>query len=194
MKLVERKNIDSEKWDAAVSASQTENIFMYSGYVEVVSPGWSALISGNYKTILPVPFTKKLKVRQFYQAQFTREYDVLGDDFTIKQACEYLSENFSSVHFRNGEKGILKGGKKRTHQLLNLQSDFTKNYSTNAKRILKKSSAYRAERSDNPEILITLFKVHVAHKIETLSKKRCGHSGATHEQTDLNQPGVNSFL
>jgi hypothetical protein len=171
MKLVQRKDIDTKKWDAVIGASPVENIFQYSWYLDIVSPDWSALISENYKTILPVPFTKKLNVRQFYQAQFTREYTIIGADFNFQQAVEFLAAHFKAIHFRNGEKGIIKGGKKRTHQFINLETEFKENYSTNAKRILKKATDFKLESSTDVGVLIKIFKDHVAHKIETLSKK-----------------------
>jgi len=169
MKLVERTDIDLTKWDHQVSDSIVENIFQYSWYLDAVCTNWAALITDDYKTILPVPFTKKLGVKQMIQAPFTREYDILGNEFSWNEALQFLATHFKGIHFRNSEKDIIPGGKKRQHQWLDLTADFQEGYSTNAKRILKKTDSFRMTETKNPSVLIDLFKQHVAHKIDTIS-------------------------
>ncbi|MBI3133861.1 MAG: GNAT family N-acetyltransferase [Bacteroidetes bacterium] len=169
MKLVERKNIDIKKWDNAISTAAVENVFQYSWYLDAVNPGWAGLITENYTTVLPVAFTSKLGVRQMIQAPFTREYTLIGTEFGWKDVLESLSKNFKGIHFRSEEKGLVKAGKKRQHQWIDLKTDFQKNYSTNARRILKKTGSFSLDLSTDPAILLTLFKEHVAHKIETIS-------------------------
>ena len=176
MQLVPRNKIDTDKWNSKVAASKTENVFLYSWYLDAVCKNWSALIVGDYKTILPIPFTKKLGVKQFIQAPFTREYDILGNDFTWTQVIEFLAANFKSLHFRNHHENLVipqKGfvTKIRKHQWLNLSGDFTSNYSTNAKRILKKNTDYSVAVATDTTIVLKLFIEHVAHKIETISSE-----------------------
>lgn len=171
MKLIERKNIDVKKWDKAISESDSENIFMYSWYLDSVCSNWAGLVTDNYKTILPIPFTKKLGVKQMIQAPFTREYDIIGTEFGWTEVLGFLAADFKSIHFRNGETGIIKSEKKRTHQLLNLEGDFQKSYSTNAKRILKKSNIFSIESGTSPAVLLDLFRKNVAHKVDTISKQ-----------------------
>ena len=169
MKLVERADINTEKWDRVIAASPLENVFQYSWYLDAVSPKWAALIADNYETILPVPYTKKMRVKQFIQAPFTREYTILGNAFDWKNALELLAADFKGIHFRNEAKGLVSDGKKRQHQWLDLKSDFKKNYSTNAKRLLKKADGFTFAVADDPKVLLELFKEHVAHKIDTIS-------------------------
>lgn len=171
MKLVERKNIDVRKWDEIISKSEIENVFMYSWYLDAVCSNWAGLVTENYKTILPIPFTKKLGVKQMIQAPFTREYDIIGNEFGWTEVLGFLAADFKSIHFRNAESGILKSEKKRTHQLLNLDSDFQKTFSTNAKRILKKANVFSIQVGTNPAVLLDLFRKNVAHKVDTISKQ-----------------------
>ena len=94
MEFIERKNIDLEKWNRRIQAAEVENIFCYSWYLDAVAENWGALVSDeNYSTILPVPYTIKLGIKKFYQAPFTREYDIFGTDFTWNEAFSFLSKN-----------------------------------------------------------------------------------------------------
>lgn len=169
MKLIQRTEIDTRRWDQKIAQSGVENVFLYSWYLDAVCPNWAALVTENYNTLLPVPYTTKLGVKQFIQAPFTREYDIVGAEFGWNDALAFLAGKFKSIHFRNEQKGILKGGKKRMHQWINLTEDFQQSYSTNAKRILKKKSAFQLVAATNPVILLNLFKEHVAPKIESIS-------------------------
>jgi hypothetical protein len=169
MKLIERSAIDVEKWNKTVSDAAVENIFQYTWYLDAVCDQWAALVTENYKTVLPVAYTKKLGVKQMIQAPFTREYTIIGNEFNWNEALEFLAPDFKGIHFRSDQKDLVKGGKKRKHQGLDLKTDFQKNYSTNAKRILKKTESFRIVTSNEPAVLLKLFKDHVAHKIETIS-------------------------
>jgi len=171
MKLVSRNNIDVKKWDNAIAKSSIENVFLYAWYLDSVCKEWSALITENYKTILPIPFTKKLGVKQFIQAPFTREYDIIGNEFSWKEAIGFLSKSFKSSHFRNSASNLLPIRQNRCHQWLDLKSDFEKNYSNNAKRILKKTKKFKLDKAINPKIVIDLFSKNVAHKVDSVSKQ-----------------------
>lgn len=169
MNWIDRKNIDTQKWDEQVSNSPIENIFLYSWYLDAVAESWGAIVTSGYQTILPVPYTSKLGVRQFIQAPFTREYDIIGNQFSWKDAMNIISEKFKSIHFRSRESGILAFEKQRRNQEIDLTQDFQSCYSTNARRILKKTGAFVLEQGNSPEVLLTLFRENVAHKIESVS-------------------------
>ncbi len=171
MKLVERKYIDIQKWNESIANADIENVFMYSWYLDAVCASWCALITEDYKTILPIPYTKKLGVKQLIQAPFTREYDIIGTEFNWSEVLSFLASDFKSIHFRNQNRGLVSTEKVRTHQLLSLKEDFQNSYSTNAKRILKKTTEYSLESSKNPAIVLDLFRENVAHKVDTISKQ-----------------------
>lgn len=171
MKLVERKHIDVKKWDETISNSEVENVFMYAWYLDAVCSDWCALITEDYKTILPIPFTKKVGVKQMIQAPFTREYDIIGNEFDWSEVLTFLASDFKSIHFRNQNRNLAKSEKVRTHQLLSLKDDFQNSYSTNAKRILKKTTDYLLEQGNNPAVVLDLFRENVAHKVDTISKQ-----------------------
>ncbi|MBK7128525.1 MAG: GNAT family N-acetyltransferase [Crocinitomicaceae bacterium] len=174
MKLILSKDIDQEKWNRRIANWSGENIFMYTWYLDAVCNNWGGLVEGDYETILPISFTSRLGIKQFVQAPFTREYDIVGDQYNWEQALQFLSKEFKTIRFRNGSAEILKNKKLRRHQFLSLLAgidEVKKNYSTNAKRILKKCQNFKIEESFEPEILLELFKKYVAPKIETITSK-----------------------
>lgn len=170
MKFVEKEHIDFRKWDETISNSKTENIFCYSWYLDATSKNWGGLITEDYSSILPVPYSSKLGVKQIYQPPFTRELTIFGDDFSWTEALSFLSKDFKAIQFRNGYENINSHSDARVHQLLHLKSDFK--LSTNAKRLIKKAAAiYTVSQADNPTELIDLFKATAFSKIDSISEQ-----------------------
>lgn len=169
MKLVERKDIDVNKWNTKVANALDENIFSFTWYLDAVVENWYGLMDGDYETILPIPYTKKINVKQFIQAPFTREYQIIGNGFNWHDAIQFIQNKFSSVHFRCGIEIPELDATMRSHQLLDLKA--TKKYSENAKRMIKKANAFEFKKSKDVSIIINLFKENIAHKIDTISKK-----------------------
>jgi hypothetical protein len=168
VKFIEREHIDTKLWDQKISENPTENIFCYSWYLDATAKNWGALVTDNYKTIVPIPFTKKLGVKQMYQPQFSRELDIFGIEFNWEDVLEFLSNDFKAIQFRNENAEILKEKEERFHQVLDLTSDFK--FKTNAKRLIKKADQQFEYRNEaEPSKLIELFKSTAFQKIDTLN-------------------------
>ena len=176
MKFIERKAIDSLKWDTRIQQDAIENIFLYSWYLDATAENWGALVSNDYKTILPIPYTIRLGVRQIYQPVFTREVDIIGDDYNWEDVYKYLQTHFKVIAFRHQHKLSLGQPISRKYQYINIGDDFAAQFKTNAKRLVKKADkVLEYESSDNMEILIDLFKDNVAHKIESFGENELVH-------------------
>ena len=173
MKLIERKDIDAKKWNDRIATDPVENVFSYTWYLDAVCEQWAALISDdNYGTILPVPFTLKLGIKRFYQAPFTREFDIFGTDFKWKEALNELKKTFKHLGFRSELENLAPLKVTRSHQIMDLNATYVAAYSTNAKRMIKKATKTHHFKSfADPKILVDLFEVNVAHKIESVDEE-----------------------
>lgn len=172
MKIVNREHIDSVKWDKRLKECDIENIFQYSWYLDNCAENWSAVITDDYKTIMPLPFTKKLGVKRLYPAPFTREYDIIGDDFSWAEVLPLIQKEFAHLSFRSEKSGLLDQETIRSHQYLTLENEFEKKFKTNAKRLIKKGQKQFTFRAGlDPSLLINLFEEYVAHKIDSVKKE-----------------------
>ncbi|WP_247231765.1 GNAT family N-acetyltransferase [Telluribacter sp. SYSU D00476] len=60
--LLCRSQIDAQRWDQLIQQSQQRVVYGYSWYLDVVSPGWSALVwpsAEEYQVVMPLPIRKK---------------------------------------------------------------------------------------------------------------------------------------
>lgn len=170
MKFIERKHIDTKKWDQLVAASTIENIFCYSWYLDATAKNWGGLVDDDFTTILPVPYSSKLGISQIYQPAFTRELDIIGNAFNWEEALSFLSKKFKGIQFRNSSNQLASSPEDRQHQLIYLKEDYK--LSTNAKRLIKKGTKnFDTSISHDPTALIALFKATAFNKIETIKEE-----------------------
>ncbi|MBN4071159.1 GNAT family N-acetyltransferase [Crocinitomix catalasitica] len=170
MKLLKREDIDTELWDQRISESKIENVFCYSWYLDSVAENWMAIVTNDYRTILPLSFTTKFGIKQMYQAPFTREYDIFGNQFDWLEVIELLKDKFKAMHFRNRHPNVFENEKMRVNQELSLKGDFEAGFNSNARRLIKKSKVrFQIEPFPKPDILIQIFKETKAPQIGSIS-------------------------
>jgi hypothetical protein len=139
---------------------------MYSWYLDAVSDNWSGVTSDNYSTLLPITYTRKIGIKQFNQALFTREFEVVGTDFSFVDGLSLIKNQFKNIQFRSSS-NLDVTNVQRVHQYIELDDLFESNYSTNAKRLIKKSNKnYTYKVVNCVDELIDLVKENVAHKIK----------------------------
>jgi hypothetical protein len=172
VRFVKSQNIVESKWDKLIGSYKAENVFSYSWYLNAVSESWGAIVVGDYESVLPVTYTTKVGVKQNVQAAFTREFQVLGNQsIDLKSLLPALESQFKNIQFRTAHK-ITETDSERVHQFLDLTTDFKNEYSTNAKRLIKKSDKnYAYKIVDCVDELIELVNETVAHKIAEFTPK-----------------------
>lgn len=170
MKFLNRQDIDTDKWNNRIEKDAVENVFSYTWYLDSTAESWGALVSDDdFNTVLPVAYTTKLGVRRMYQAPFTREYSIFGNDFGWNEALDFLRKEFKHISFRSSDINLTKTFENRQHQELMLNEDFASNYRSNAKRLVKKGNKqFEFRIANDPSPLIQLFEATVAHKIEAV--------------------------
>lgn len=97
MQIVERDNINIEKWDGLVSAN-TSKFFSYSWYLDAVAENWCVLVDDKYTKGLALPYSKRLGVETLYTPIFCRYLEWLGNE-GYDRIEELILQRFKSVEF-----------------------------------------------------------------------------------------------
>ncbi len=71
-------DIDKLKWDACIKQSKSNLIYAKSFYLDIVSPGWDALIMGDYVNVMPLTHRKKLGITYLAQPAFTQQLGIFS--------------------------------------------------------------------------------------------------------------------
>ena len=161
---LEHKAIDKKKWDATIA--ECDNIYAYSWYLNLVHPGWEALVEDDYQSVMPLTGGKKFGICYLYQPYFVQQLGVFSKaPLTMEKTKEFLNAipskyRFAEIRLNEGnaiEDG-LQGVEYHRNVLLDLNLEYEgikANYHQNTKRNLAKAEA------NHLQIVNTVIPYHV---------------------------------
>lgn len=150
IRFVERKDIDTKKWDECIAAYPLDIVYGYSWYLDIVSKGWGALVENNYERVMPLTWKRKYGIYYLSQPFFCQQLGVFSklqeqfvDATTFIQAIpkqyKYIDIQLNEGNKVAGYNGFLTY--KKTYKL-NLSKEYkqiSKAYPQNHKRNIKKA-------------------------------------------------------
>lgn len=162
MKFLKNNEIDFKKWDEVILSSEMPLVFAQSFYLNATSPGWMALVEGDYKCVMPVTAKKKLNINYLIQPPFTPQLGLFGsyDQNITETFFKYLTEIYGYISIELNAANFFtsfKTNDKRTFII-----DFGKSYSynSNTKRNIAKANKLNLKFEEVPvnEILLLTKK------------------------------------
>lgn len=178
--------IDKTKWDKCISASPAGIAYASSWYLDLVSPGWEALIEDDYVSVFPLTSRKKYGFNYLFQPFFTQQSGLftqneLVHEENVKQFLENIPSKFKLIEINlNSSNKIdsfsdFKISKRRTHHLSlnNSVEEMRKNYSDNLKRNLKKAklAIQKIESGNELRAITEIFRLERGADIAQLGDK-----------------------
>jgi hypothetical protein len=83
-------DIDLTLWDETIISAVNANIYPLSWYLNITCPEWEALITEDYRTVMPLPVTRRFLIPVISQPVFTWQLGIFSKDIMD----ESLSEKF----------------------------------------------------------------------------------------------------
>ncbi|NVO20306.1 MAG: hypothetical protein HXX13_11425 [Bacteroidetes bacterium] len=182
IRFLTNDQINLESWDSCIFRSINGNIYGYSWYLNMVCPGWCALVEDDYIRIMPLPAWKKFGINYLVQPLFTQQLGIYSSEqissrdvrdflYKIPSKFKYVDMNLNSAN-KIEITGLSHGYNINYELLLNLPyKEISALYSDNLKRNLKRANKYVQSISRNVEPLeiITLFRKNRGDGIKALS-------------------------
>ena len=173
IKLIESENIDENKWMRMLNnTTSIHSQYCEYWYINSVCNKWKAYIKGDYECGFPFAINSKAGYKIIYQPFFTRQFPFLGvhDSQFITSVISSLKQDFRwiRVNLPFAFNELTTKSNLLNFQSLNLSAEYSlihDNYSTNAKRILKKTEDFKLVENIDVDDFITLFKQEVGLKI-----------------------------
>jgi hypothetical protein len=145
IKLLAHTEIDREKWDHCISQSAFETIYPYSWYLDLVSPGWDALVLDDFRAVMPLTWTKKMGFRLLLQPVLAQQLGVFTRDSPGTALLEGFLDNiparFRYIDICLNKKNRDIPGKWDSIERHNYELDLSvpeDSYNTNTRRNLQK--------------------------------------------------------
>ncbi len=107
IKYLEHTQIDLIQWDNCISNSLNRRVYAYSWYLNLVSPGWDALVDGDYERVFPLTHKRKLVFNYLAQPYFSQQLGVFSPDLiTELQVDEFMKAipqkfRFTEIHLNS---------------------------------------------------------------------------------------------
>lgn len=159
LEYLDRNEIDAGKWDHVIAGSLAETIYAYSWYLDAAAARWSALVSGDYESVMPLVWKRKLGIRYLYQPFYTQQLGVFSGEVTdpllINTMLSETRRRFRWGRIQFNRQNLVGEAphcsvEDRSNYVLDLKSaygELTGSFSTNAKRNLKRAEASDLELS-----------------------------------------------
>lgn len=176
--------IDKSRWDDCIVHAVNGNLNARSWYLDIVSPGWCALVEGDYEKVFPLTPFSRAGIKYLMQPYFTQQlglfYRTLSSETTLNTFLNHIPVEYKYIDINlNTSNRIVSNGNviDMTNIELDLISDYEKissGYQVNLKRNLKKANQQKLSVSKNvrPEELISLFKANKGQDLKHLSDKQ----------------------
>ena len=161
---LEHNAIDKAKWDATIAACG--NIYAYSWYLDIVHPGWEALVEDDYQSVMPLTGGKKFGVNYLFQPYFVQQLGVFSKSPMTAETTEAFLKaipskyRFAEIRLNEGNAFAesSEGVEYHRNVLLDLNKEYNAiraNYHQNTKRNLAKAE------SNNLQLVETVIPYHV---------------------------------
>ena len=164
IQYLQHSEINKAKWDALIA--ECGNIYAYSWYLDIVHPGWEALVEDDYQSVMPLTGRKKFGVNYLFQPYFVQQLGVFSKSPITTEMTEAFLKAIPSKYrfaeirmnegntFADGTQGV----EYHRNVLLGLHQDYEAiraNYHQNTKRNLAKAE------SNNLQLVSTVIPYHV---------------------------------
>lgn len=164
IQYLQHSEIDKTQWDATIAACG--NIYAYSWYLDIVHPGWEALVEDDYQSVMPLTGGKKFGVNYLYQPFFVQQLGVFSKSPVTTGLTEAFLKaipskyRFAEIRLNEGNVFVesTQGVEYHRNVLLDLNQEYEAiraNYHQNTKRNLAKAE------SNNLQLVETVIPYHV---------------------------------
>lgn len=97
MQIIERENIDVDRWDALVASTIDSSAFSYSWYLDSTAENWCALVDSDYTQGIALPYTVRAGQEILYTPIFVRYLEILGTGSIDQAEIQKIRDRFKII-------------------------------------------------------------------------------------------------
>jgi len=167
---IRHNDIDKTFWDDCIRQAVNSRVYAYSWYLDIVSPGWDALVDEKWESVFPLTHRRKAGINYLFQPFFTQQLGLFSRvHLTGMLLNDFLTAipekfRFAEIHLNALNKpdpGKFNVQIRLNHELdlINSYENLLSNYSQNNRRNIHKAveSGVTIGRKVAVDELISLF-------------------------------------
>lgn len=186
--IVYHKNneIDREQWDNCIKNAPGVKPYAYSWYLDIMAPGWEALVDDEYDSVFPVPGARRFGVKYVANPAFLQQLGAFSPDKPSSKAIleflDYMPDFYRLIDLCIGQK-IEKDGYKVSEKA-NYELDLSKPYerlwekfSPQCRKNIETSARKKPELVSDitPEEILDLFIMNKEKEIRGIKIREYEH-------------------
>lgn len=183
---LKNSEIDRVKWDNCINTSSVTRPYAYSWYLDIMAPGWEALVDDDYDSVFPLPVRERFGIKYVTTPVFLQQLGAFSPDkppeIVIDEFLEFIPEFYKLIELRIGQKVSHKSFKVTEKCNLELDLSFSyeklySNFNRNCKRNIIKSLAYNPDITEDISSaeLINVFKNNKGNEIKGIKESDYQH-------------------
>jgi hypothetical protein len=182
--IVYHKNneIDREQWDNCIKNAPGSKPYAYSWYLDIMAPGWQALVDDDYDSVFPVPGFSRFGIQYVATPVFLQQLGAFSPDKPASNALaeflDYMPDFFRFIDLSVGQK--IESDRYKVTEKINFELDLARPYDTifngfsdHCKRNIEAASRKKPELVTDikPEELINLFIQNKGKEISGIKER-----------------------
>lgn len=177
IKYIRHDGIDKVEWDKTIKASPNGMVYAMSWYLDVVHPGWDALVEDGYASVMPLTGNRKHCISYLFQPFFAQQLGLFSRDAVtqdkLNRFLKAVPRRYRLTEIRLNEACMFDDVHLKPHRniILPLENEIAtmKNkYHTNTKRNLAVAEKCNLRVVENVDVedIVRLFRENRGSKVE----------------------------
>jgi hypothetical protein len=174
--------IDREQWDNCIKDSPGAKPYGLSWYLDIMCPGWEALVDDEYDSVFPLPCYRKYGLQYIATPVFLQQLGAYSPDKPLQKATnefvEYMPDFYRLIDLFVGQRIDNDAYKVtlRANYELDLSKSYNKlwdNFSAHCKRNIEKSHRKKPDiiHDVTPAELIDLFILNKGKEVKGIKSR-----------------------
>ncbi|MFA5973081.1 MAG: hypothetical protein WC780_12080 [Lentimicrobiaceae bacterium] len=184
IRFLQHEVIDKMRWDDCISNAVNGNLVAYSWYLDIVSPGWCALVENEYDKVFPLTVSSRAGIKYIMQPYFIQQlglfYKSILPDGKLQEFINCIPSDYKYIDINlNSANKLPDNGhvSNMTNLELDMSSEYrfiAKGYQNNLQRNLKKANQNKLSivKQVRPEEIILLFRANKGQDLYHLDEKQ----------------------
>lgn len=192
--------IDKNLWDTCIRNSGVMKPYAYSWYLDIMAPGWEALVDDEYDSVFPVPGFRKYGIKYVATPIFLQQLGVYSPDKSAERKANefffYMPDFYRFIDLCIGQNLYMDEYRttERTNFILSLSASYEKIYnsfSDHCKRNIQKAENEGISYSTDitPRELINLFMANRGREIRGIRERDYNRVEALMNHCRINRKG-----
>lgn len=174
--------IDREQWDNCIKNSPGVKPYAYSWYLDIMTPGWEALVDDDYDSVFPIPGFSRFGIKYVATPIFLQQLGAFSPDKPASKAIieflNYMPDIYRLIDLCVAQEIQISGYKvtEKANFELDLSKPYEKiweNFSLHCRRNIEASAKKKPELVSDitPDELIDLFILNKGKEVKGIKTR-----------------------